>query len=71
MTSEFSEPEGSLRMIAEYFIPAANNDDETMEAFAKRRVGTEFSKSCSTPWLPVYMRRSIEDEHQELFCKGL
>jgi protoporphyrinogen/coproporphyrinogen III oxidase len=36
-------------MMAEYFIPAADNDDETMEAFAKRRVGAEFFEKLLDP----------------------
>jgi oxygen-dependent protoporphyrinogen oxidase len=36
-------------MIAEYFIPAADKDDETMEAFAKRRVGKEFFEKLLDP----------------------
>jgi protoporphyrinogen/coproporphyrinogen III oxidase len=49
MLSDFLSLPGRLRMIAEYFIPAADNDDETMEAFAKRRVGTEFFEKLLDP----------------------
>jgi oxygen-dependent protoporphyrinogen oxidase len=49
MLSNFLSIPGRLRMIAEYFIPAADKDDETMEAFAKRRVGREFFEKLLDP----------------------
>jgi|WetSurMetagenome_2_1015567.scaffolds.fasta_scaffold00138_21 protoporphyrinogen/coproporphyrinogen III oxidase len=49
MLSNFLSVPGKLRMLAEYFVPAANMDDETMEAFAKRRVGTEFFEKLLDP----------------------
>jgi protoporphyrinogen/coproporphyrinogen III oxidase len=49
MLSDFLTLRGRLRMMAEYFIPAADNDDETMEAFAKRRVGAEFFEKLLDP----------------------
>jgi oxygen-dependent protoporphyrinogen oxidase len=49
MLSDFLSLPGRLRMLAEYFVPAADKDDETMEAFAKRRVGTEFFEKLLDP----------------------
>jgi oxygen-dependent protoporphyrinogen oxidase len=49
MLSNFLSVPGRLRMMAEYFVPAADRDDETMEAFAKRRVGTEFFEKLLDP----------------------
>jgi protoporphyrinogen/coproporphyrinogen III oxidase len=49
MLSNFLSLPGRLRMMAEYFIPAADKDDETMEAFAKRRVGKEFFEKLLDP----------------------
>jgi oxygen-dependent protoporphyrinogen oxidase len=49
MLSNFLTLQGRLRMMAEYFIPAADKDDETMEAFAKRRVGKEFFEKLLDP----------------------
>jgi len=49
MLSDFLSLRGRLRMMAEYLIPAADKDDETMEAFAKRRVGKEFFEKLLDP----------------------
>jgi|WetSurMetagenome_2_1015567.scaffolds.fasta_scaffold01263_3 protoporphyrinogen/coproporphyrinogen III oxidase len=49
MLSNFLSVPGRLRMMAEYFIPAADKEDETMEEFAKRRVGTEFFEKLLDP----------------------
>jgi protoporphyrinogen/coproporphyrinogen III oxidase len=47
--SNFLSLPGRLRMIGEYFVPKADKDDETMEAFAKRRVGKEFFDKLLDP----------------------
>jgi oxygen-dependent protoporphyrinogen oxidase len=47
--SDFLSLSGRLRMIGEYFVPKSNLDDETMESFAKRRVGTEFFEKLLDP----------------------
>ena len=49
MLSNFLSLPGRLRMLAEYFVPAADKDDETMEAFARRRVGREFFEKLLDP----------------------
>jgi oxygen-dependent protoporphyrinogen oxidase len=47
--SNFLSLPGRLRMIGEYFVPKASKDDETLEDFAKRRVGSEFFEKLLDP----------------------
>jgi len=47
--SDFLSLTGRLRMIAEFFIPKAQVDDETLESFAVRRVGREFYEKLLDP----------------------
>ncbi|MCX8029954.1 MAG: protoporphyrinogen oxidase [Thermodesulfovibrionales bacterium] len=47
--SNFLSIRGRLRVLAEYFIPKGSFDDESLEAFAIRRVGKEFFEKLLDP----------------------
>lgn len=49
LTSDFLSLGGRLRMLAEFFIPKADVEDESMESFAVRRVGKEFFEKLLDP----------------------
>ncbi len=47
--SNFLSLRGRLRMVGELFVPKAENEDESMESFAIRRVGREFFDKLLDP----------------------
>jgi oxygen-dependent protoporphyrinogen oxidase len=47
--SDFLSVPGKLRMMGEFFVPRVDKDDESLESFAVRRVGSEFFEMLLDP----------------------